>query len=40
MIAPETFFVALVWCALVGVAAAAIFLLVILVHEWRNGTLW
>lgn len=40
MIAPETLFVALVWCALVGVAAGAMFLLVTLIREWRSGRLW
>ena len=40
MIAPQPLFVALVWCSLAGVSPGALFLLVMLIKEWKQGRLW
>ena len=40
MTLPGWLFEALLWGALLVVAATAVFLLAVLVREWRDGTLW
>lgn len=40
MIVPASVFSFALWAALSVVAVAAIYLLVVLVREWRDGTLW
>lgn len=37
---PGTVFDGMLWLALVGVALGAVYLLVVLVKEWRSGQLW
>ena len=37
---PAFLFDGMLWIALVGVALGAVYLLVVLVHEWKNGKLW
>ena len=37
---PLSVFTAGLWLALMGVAAGALYLLVILIREWRSDSLW
>lgn len=37
---PQDLFVVALWAALAAVATAALYLLVVLVREWRRGELW
>ena len=37
---PGAVFDGMLWLALVGVALGAVYLLVVLVKEWRSGQLW
>jgi hypothetical protein len=40
MTIPAWLFSTALWAALVVVGAAAVFLLVMLVREWKDGSLW
>ena len=40
MIVPAWMFSLALWSSLFVVAAAAVYLLVVLVREWRDGRLW
>jgi hypothetical protein len=37
---PAFIFDGMLWSALVGVALGAVYLLVVLVREWKSGQLW
>lgn len=40
MTLPEPIFVVMLWLALAALCGGAGFLIVVLVKEWRDGTLW
>ncbi len=40
MTLPATVFVLALWAAIAAVALAAAFLVVVLIREWRDGSLW
>jgi hypothetical protein len=37
---PETVFVVMLWAALVIIAGGAVYLLAVMIREWRDGNLW
>jgi len=37
---PEPLFTLMIWAAVVAVAAGALYLLWVLIREWRQGNLW